>query len=79
MNTLFVGHNLLKFSFLSSTNDYCWELLSDKSLPDGTVVWTPLQTQGKGKGVNHGLPRKESHYLSALFLNLIVNISKQYF
>ena len=49
MNTLFVGHNLLKFSFLSSTNDCCWELLSDKSLPDGTVVWTPLQTQGKGQ------------------------------
>ena len=69
MNTLFVGHNLLKFSFLSSTNDYCWELLSDKSLPDGTVVWTPFKLKVKAKG-NHGFAEEESHYHSVLFLNL---------
>ena len=67
MNTLFVGHNLLKFSSLSSTNDHCWELLSHK-FPDGTVIWTPTQTQGKGQR-RSWISEEENHYHSVFFLN----------
>ena len=79
MNTLFIGHNLLKFSFLSSTNDYCWKLLSDKSLPDGTVVWTPFQINGRGRRGKSWLAEEGKSLLSALFLKSKMNISMQYF
>ena len=79
MNTLFIGHNLLKFSFLSSTNDYCWELLSDKSLPDGTVVWTPLQTNGKGQRGKSWLAEDGKSLLLSIVLKPKVNVSMQYF
>ena len=79
MNTLFVGHNLFKFSFLSSTNDYCWELLSDKSLPDGSVVWTPFQTQGKGQRGKSWLAEKGKSLPFSIIFRPKVSISKQYF
>ena len=79
MNTLFVGHNLLKFSFLSSTNDYCWELLSYKSLPDGTVVWTPLQTQGKGQRGKSWLTEEGKSLPFSIIFKPKVSICKQYF
>tara|TARA_B100000900_G_scaffold285120_1_gene244349 strand:+ start:4484 stop:5227 length:744 start_codon:yes stop_codon:yes gene_type:complete len=79
MNTLFVGHNLLKFSFLSSTNDCCWELLSDKSLPDGTVVWSPLQTQGKGQRGKSWLSEEGKSLSFSIVFKPKVNVSEQYF
>jgi len=79
MNTLFVGHNLLKFSSLSSTNDCCWELLSDKSLPDGTVVWTPLQTQGKGQRGKLWLTEEGKSLPFSIIFKPKVSVSEQYF
>jgi len=79
MNTLFVGHNLLKFSSLSSTNDYCWELLSDKSLPDGTVVWTPLQTQGEGQRGKLWISEEGKSLPFSIIFKPIVNVSQQFF
>lgn len=79
MNTLFVGHNLFKFSFLSSTNDYCWELLSDKSLPDGTVVWTTFQTQGKGQRGKSWLAEEGKSLTFSIVFKPKVNVSQQYF
>lgn len=79
MKTLFVGHNLLKFSWLSSTNDYCWELLSDKSIPDGTVVWTPLQTQGKGQRGKLWLSEEGKSLPFSIIFKPKVNVSEQFF
>ena len=79
MNTLFVGHNLLKFSSLSSTNDCCWELLSDKSLPDGTVVWTHLQTKGKGQRGKSWLSEEGKSLAFSIVFKPKVSVSEQYF
>lgn len=79
MNTLFIGHNLLKFSSLPSTNDCCWELLSDKSLPDGTVVWTPLQTRGKGQRGKSWLMEEGNSLPFSIVFKPKINISEQFF
>lgn len=79
MNTLFTGHNLLKFSSLSSTNDYCWDLLSDKSIPDGTVVWTPLQTHGKGQRGKLWLSEEGKSLPFSIIFRPKVNVSEQFF
>ena len=79
MNTLFVGHNLLKFSSLPSTNDCCWELLSEKSIPDGTVVWTPFQTQGKGQRGKSWFTEEGNSLPFSIVFKPKVSISNQYF
>ena len=79
MNTLFVGHNLLKFSSLPSTNDHCWELLSHKSLPDGTVIWTPTQTQGKGQRGRSWISERGKSLSFSIFFKPKVNVSEQFF
>lgn len=79
MNTLFVGHKLLKFSSLTSTNDCSWELLSDKSLPDGTVVWTPLQTHGKGQRGKLWLTEEGKSLPFSIIFKPKVSVSEQYF
>ncbi len=79
MNTLFVGHNLLNFSSLSSTNDYSWELLSDKSLPDGTVVWTPFQTQGKGQRGKSWLAEEGKSLSFSIIFKPKVSVFQQYY
>ena len=49
MDTLFIGHNILSFSTLDSTNDYSWELLSKKRYIEGTIVLAQFQRKGKGQ------------------------------
>ena len=79
MKTLFLGHNLLKFTSLSSTNDFCWELLTDKSLPDGTLVWTAIQTEGKGQRGKSWQSEKGNSLTFSIYLRPNVKISKQFF
>ena len=49
MKTLFVGNTLFKFNKLKSTNNYCWELLNEKKLPEGTIILSKFQSDGKGQ------------------------------
>ena len=37
---------------IDSTNRYLWSLLEDKSLPEGSVVYTDFQTAGRGQAGN---------------------------
>ena len=78
MNTLFVGHYLLKFPSLSSTNSYCWELLSNKSLPDGTVIWTPLQTDGRGQRGKLWISDEGKSLPFSIIFRPKVNVSEQF-
>ena len=47
--TLFIGKNLLHFPKLASTNEHATLLLSKSKPPDGTVISTYNQHQGKGQ------------------------------
>jgi len=49
METLFIGKNLIFLPEVPSTNSYAMNLLKNVNLPEGTVVQTAKQTQGKGQ------------------------------
>lgn len=48
MNTLFIGQNFIQANAIPSTNEWAWDLL-ENSPPEGTVVFTPNQTAGRGQ------------------------------
>lgn len=52
MHQYFVGKNILTFSSLDSTNDYSRQLIENKNVDDGTVVWTRSQKKGRGYAGN---------------------------
>jgi BirA family transcriptional regulator, biotin operon repressor / biotin---[acetyl-CoA-carboxylase] ligase len=52
MHQNFVGKNILEFKSLDSTNDYSRQLIADKDVDDGTVIWTPSQKKGRGYAGN---------------------------
>ncbi|HOZ86297.1 MAG TPA: biotin--[acetyl-CoA-carboxylase] ligase [Bacteroidia bacterium] len=49
METLFIGRNLIFLPEVPSTNSYAMNLLKNVNSPEGTVVYTAHQTQGKGQ------------------------------
>ncbi len=49
LNTLFVGRTLHDLQELASTNEYALALLSKSNPPEGTVISTPCQTDGRGQ------------------------------
>jgi BirA family biotin operon repressor/biotin-[acetyl-CoA-carboxylase] ligase len=50
--TLFTGQNLIELATVASTNTYASELLQREKPPEGTVIFTPNQTNGKGQMSN---------------------------
>jgi BirA family biotin operon repressor/biotin-[acetyl-CoA-carboxylase] ligase len=52
-NTLFIGQNLVYLPNCHSTNTYLSDLVtSQQYLPEGTVIYTPEQTAGRGQRGN---------------------------
>ena len=49
MDTLFVGKNCFKLDEISSTNDWLMSRISNQKFHEGTVVFTSVQTNGKGQ------------------------------
>ncbi len=49
METLFTGRNLVFLPEVPSTNSYAMNLLKNVNPPEGTVVYTAHQTDGKGQ------------------------------
>jgi BirA family transcriptional regulator, biotin operon repressor / biotin---[acetyl-CoA-carboxylase] ligase len=58
MDTLIIGQNIIKLQSVDSTNNYAAMLLKGPKLPNGTVILTQEQTNGKGQRGNewHALP-----------------------
>lgn len=52
-NTLFVGHVMMEFPSLDSTNKFALEYLSETNPMEGTVISTPKQTAGRGQRGNY--------------------------
>ena len=52
MDTVFVGRNVIFLPEVDSTNSYAINLLKNVKLPEGSVVHTKHQTQGKGQRGN---------------------------
>ncbi|MCC6370108.1 MAG: biotin--[acetyl-CoA-carboxylase] ligase [Bacteroidia bacterium] len=49
METLFIGKNAVFLPETNSTNSYAIDLLKKVNLPEGTLVYTAHQTNGKGQ------------------------------
>lgn len=82
MNTLFVGRNMIELDSVDSTNSYANERLKNpvsrnpgaadrENLPEGTVIWTKNQTNGRGQRGN----RWESKPFKNLAFSLILRPS----
>lgn len=69
--SLFVGQSIYFIDEVGSTNDYLKQLASNKSLSEGTVVFTNHQTKGRGQKQNHwsSLPGENSLFSLLLFPN----------
>ena len=52
MNTLFIGQNIIHLKSVDSTNSYASELLRQNSIPEGTLIYTGEQTNGRGQRGN---------------------------
>ena len=48
METLFVGQNIIRLTCVDSTNNHTSNLLSHSVMPEGTIVLTEEQLDGKG-------------------------------
>lgn len=52
MKTLFVGQNSIHLKLIDSTNSYASELLKETKPPEGTLIYTFEQKNGKGQRGN---------------------------
>ena len=49
MNTLFVGQNIIELDQVDSTNTYATNLIKQLDIPEGSVIFTRNQTNGRGQ------------------------------
>jgi len=63
-NSLYIKHT-------HSTNELCWEMNRKKSLPEGFVVYTDFQSEGKGQPGNSWESAKSKNLLFSLILHPI--------
>lgn len=73
MDTLFVGQNAIFLPQVDSTNSYATALLKNVNLPEGSVIYTSDQTNGRGQRGNSwisgpGLNLAASYVLRPTFL-----------
>lgn len=52
MNTLIIGHKIIRLDNVNSTNSFLSENLNDSSFFEGVLVVANAQTQGRGQGEN---------------------------
>lgn len=67
MNTLFAGKNFIELAETPSTNTFARDLLLSNP-PEGTVIFTPRQTAGKGQAGNHWNSEPDKNLTFSLIL-----------
>jgi BirA family biotin operon repressor/biotin-[acetyl-CoA-carboxylase] ligase len=69
MKTLFVGQNCIYLSTIDSTNSYASELLKATKPPEGTLIYTFEQQNGRGQRGNtwHSEPTKNGAFSYILY------------
>lgn len=72
LHTKYIGTNILHYPVLTSTNDKCKEIY--KNVPDGTVVISDTQTNGRGKQ-----DRQWYSPLGGIYLSIIIKPEKNIF
>ncbi len=77
---LFVGHTVLTFDQIPSTNDYLKALAKEKTIPEGTVVLTKDQTAGRGQKGNTWSSEKNKNLTFSIYLKpSFLQAAKQFY
>lgn len=69
METLFIGKNIIFLPEIHSTNSYATNLLKNVKLPEGTVIHTAHQTNGKGQRGSLWIAEHNSNVTASVILN----------
>ncbi len=79
MKTLFIGQNIIHLKSVDSTNSYASELLRQNSIPEGSLIYTFEQTNGRGQRGNvwESEPNKNITLSMVLYPNFL-SADKQY-
>lgn len=79
METLFVGQNQYFLPRVESTNTYATGLLRNVNIPEGTIVYTDHQTQGRGQRGNSWIAEPASNITASIILNpLFLDLKKTF-
>jgi BirA family transcriptional regulator, biotin operon repressor / biotin---[acetyl-CoA-carboxylase] ligase len=80
METLFTGKRIIFLPRVTSTNSYATELLKNVNLPEGTVIHTAHQTEGKGQRGNSWVAEPDCNLTASVILKpAFLDISNNYF
>lgn len=69
METLFIGRNCIRLSEIDSTNTYASNLLKEVNVPDGTLILTEHQTNGRGQRGAHWMAEPGSNITCSLIIH----------
>ncbi len=79
MKTLFMGQNAIHLKSVDSTNSYATELLRQNSIPEGSLIYTFEQTNGRGQRGNYWESEPNKNIaLSLILYPSFLNADKQY-
>lgn len=79
MKSLFIGQNTISLKSVDSTNSYATELLRQNNIPEGTVIYTFEQTNGRGqRGNNWESEANKNIALSLILYPTFLQIDRQY-
>ncbi len=65
---MIIGSNLLFFKNLPSTNTHAFRLLKNEGLPEGTIIYTNFQTEGRGYSGNQWESEEGKNLLISILL-----------
>lgn len=79
MKTLFIGQNIIHLKSVDSTNSYASELLRQNNIPEGSLIYTFNQTNGRGqRGSSWESEPNKNITLSIVLYPSFLSADKQY-
>lgn len=79
METLFTGRHIITLSEVASTNTYAMQLLKEKDLTEGTLIWAEHQTGGRGQMGNVWEAEKGKNLTFSLVMHPVFLPAKRQF
>ncbi len=76
LKTNILGKNSIYYKEIDSTQDEVWRLIESNTAPNGTLVMTDIQTQGKGTHGRIWYTDEENNIAFSFFMKLDCHIKK---
>ena len=78
MNTLIVGHKIIRLDKVDSTNTFLSENLNNSDFFEGIIVVANQQLKGRGQGQNIWLSKDGENLLFSILLKPKCDLNYQY-